>query len=124
MDFLPILGAIVTVVGAILMHNRWLISYIDERDKQSNLELNAQIEALKQSNLKMWTKIDDHHDKLIVLNTLAVNEDKVRLIMEEYRVQFNIENKEIKEVINVALVGLEQLKIANAISEAVNKRGM
>ena len=124
MDFLPILSAIVIVVCAIMAHNRWLISYIDDRDKASNAEIQAVVDALKSSNAKMWTKIDDHHDKLIVLTTVSVNEDKVRLIMEEYKVQFKLENQDIKDNLTTVLIGLEQLKISNAINEAVSKRGM
>jgi hypothetical protein len=122
MGLYEILTIGVATVTGIFGYHKWLMSYIDERDKITNSEVLSTLKSLQDAQHALFEKLERANEKIIVLDHTAIREERVRVLLEEYRSDSKHDNIEIKTILKAITENVELLKTEAAVNKALNQR--
>lgn len=114
------LGTLGAVAGLI----KWTLMHTDAKLKEALEPLQGNLNAIKANLDIQWSKVDTLKERLLVLETRAVNESDVRRLNEEHRISIKGDLNEVKAILQVVSEAVESLKVSVAVSDALARKEM
>jgi len=112
------LGTLGAVAGLI----KWTLLHTDAKLKEALEPLQGNLNAIKANLDIQWSKVDTLKERLLILETRAVNESDVRRLNDEHRASLKQDLNEVKAILQVVSEAVESLKVSVAVSDALARK--
>lgn len=112
------LGTLGAVAGLI----KWTLLHTDAKLKEALDSIQSKLNTIKQNQETQWSKVDVLKERLLILETRAVNESDVRRLNDEHRASLKQDLSEVKTILQVVSEAVESLKVSVAVSDALARK--